>query len=81
MVLETKGKHSSCKTRAQRGRLAPFPVPTLLTFVAGQELPPIGLQVGGNDVAEAVGQDVLCLVVDVFPAVRACLNRPHHMCY
>lgn len=81
MVLKIKGKHSSCKMREQRWRWAPLLAATLLTFIAGQELPPVGLQVGGNDVAEAVGQDVLCLVVDVFPAVRTCLNRSYHTCY
>lgn len=52
---------------------------TPLTFIAGHELPPVGLQVWGDDVAEAVGQDVLRLVVDVLPAVRACLNRSCHI--
>lgn len=81
MALEIKGKHSSCKMREQQWRRAPLPAPTPLTFVTGQEFPPVGLQVGGNDVAEAVGQDVLRLIVDVFPAVCACLNRSYHTHY
>ena len=61
--------------------VSPTPSPLPLTFVAGQELPPGGLQVGGNDVAEAMGQDVLCLIVDVLPAVCAGLKRSYHMHY
>lgn len=55
--------------------------PSTFTFIAGQELLPAGLKVGGNDVAEAVGQNVFCLIVDVFPAVCTGLNRSYDMCY
>lgn len=40
-----------------------------LTFIARDQRPAFGLEVGRDDVTEAVGQDVVCLVVDVLPAV------------
>lgn len=41
----------------------------VLTFIARDQCPAFGLEVGRNDVTEAVGQDVVCFVVDVLPAV------------
>lgn len=40
-----------------------------LTFIARDQRPAFGLEVGRDDVTEAVGQDVVCFVVDVLPAV------------
>lgn len=40
-----------------------------LTFIARNQRPALGLEVGWDDVTEAVGQDVVCFVVDVLPAV------------
>lgn len=43
--------------------------PRALTFIARDQRPAFGLEVGRDDVAEAVGQDMVCLVEDVLPAV------------
>ena len=40
-----------------------------LTFIARDQRPAFGLEVGRDDVTEAVGQDVVCFIVDVLPAV------------
>ena len=40
-----------------------------LTFIARDQRPAFGLEVGWDDVTEAVGQDVVCFIVDVLPAV------------
>lgn len=40
-----------------------------LTFIARDQCPAFGLEVGRDDVTEAVGQDVVCFIVDVLPAV------------
>lgn len=40
-----------------------------LTFIARDQRPAFGLEVGRDDVTEAVGQDVVCFVEDVLPAV------------
>lgn len=40
-----------------------------LTFIARDQRPAFGLEVGRDDVTEAVGQDVVCFIVNVLPAV------------
>lgn len=40
-----------------------------LTFIARDQRPAFSLEVGWDDVAEAVRQDVVCFVVDVLPPV------------
>lgn len=40
-----------------------------LTFVAGDQYFAFGLEVGRDEVAESMGQDVVCLVVDVLPTM------------
>lgn len=41
----------------------------MLTFIARDQRPAFGLEVGRDDITEAVGQDVVCFVEDVLPAV------------
>lgn len=41
----------------------------VLTFIAGDQRPAFGLEVGRDDVTETMGQDVVCFIVDVLPAV------------
>jgi hypothetical protein len=45
-----------------------------LTFIARDQHPPFGLEIGWNDIAEAMGQDMVCLIVDVLPAVSTGLE-------
>ena len=45
-----------------------------LTFVARDQRPAFGLEVGRDDVTEAVGQDVVGFIVDVLPAMRTGLK-------
>lgn len=40
-----------------------------LTFVAGDQLLAFGLEVGRDEVAESMGQDVVCFIVDVLPTM------------
>lgn len=40
-----------------------------LTFIARDQCSASGLEVGRDDVTEAMGQDVVCFIVDVLPAV------------
>jgi hypothetical protein len=40
-----------------------------LTFVAGNQHLAFGLEVGRDEVAESMGQDVVCFVVDVLPTM------------
>jgi len=80
MVLETKGKHRSYKTRDQRQRHTPLP-PLHLYLHSRAGASSRWAEGWGYDVAEAVGQNVFCLIVDVFPAVCTGLNRSYHMCY
>lgn len=47
---------------------------TAPTFIARDQRPAFGLEVGRDDVTEAVGQDMVCFVVDVLPAVGAGLE-------
>lgn len=42
---------------------------SVLTFIARDQHPAFALEVGRDDVTEAVGQDVVCFIVDVLPAV------------
>lgn len=40
-----------------------------LTFIAGDQHPAFGLEVGRDEVAESVGQDVVRFIVDVLPTM------------
>lgn len=40
-----------------------------LTFVTGDQHLAFGLEVGRDEVAESMGQDVVCFVVDVLPTM------------
>lgn len=42
---------------------------TALTFIARDQRPAFGLQVGRDDVTEAMGQDVVSFIVDILPTV------------
>lgn len=41
----------------------------VLTFIARDQRPAFGLEIGWDDVTKAVGQDVVCFIVDVLPAM------------
>lgn len=46
-----------------------------LTFIAGDQHLAFSLEVGRDEVAESVGQDVICFVVDVLPTMGTGLKR------
>lgn len=45
-----------------------------LTFIARDQRPAFGLEVGWDDVTEAMRQDMVCFIVDVLPAMRTGLK-------
>lgn len=47
----------------------------MLTFVAGDQHPAFGLEVGWDEVTESMGQDVVCFVVYVLPTMGTGLKR------
>lgn len=63
---EGNGDDGSCWGCCGRGRGQGSAV---LTFIARDQRPAFSLEVGRDDVTEAMGQDVVCFIVDVLPAV------------
>lgn len=45
-----------------------------LTFITGDQHLAFGLEVGRDEVAESMGQDVVCFVVDVLPTMGTSLK-------